>query len=229
MNYFNFLLEFNDFLTIISKLCNVYCFILEIELSDHMSLRSATQLATAASQYSVKHQGLPLGRLPIYALSVSEILRLHLLSSGARVNDLGARWRYQERGGYVSEDDPGLHLRIHEPHILKALTFQNVVQLSMKNKINILTCLMNQLLTYADVRDIVEERRENCRQAKIELKSMEKNEKKRKQKLPKDKLNKAPIEDIKKLDLENNEKSTDYEKDIKKLKNTYFRHQIFLG
>ncbi|KAJ8981349.1 hypothetical protein NQ317_002886 [Molorchus minor] len=153
----------------------------EEELSDNLSLTKATRLATLASSWSNKYQGLPLGRLPLYSVTVSEILRLHLLSSGARINDTGAKWRYAQRGGYTSEDDPGLHLRLHEPHILKALAIHNVVQLSICDKLKILCCLMNQLLTYADVRDIVEEKLEKTKQLKLDLKVVQAAERKREQ------------------------------------------------
>lgn len=69
-------------------------------------------------------------------------------------------FRFSERGGYTSEDDPGIELIIRYPHILKSLAFHSVVQLSICDKIRIITCLMNQLLTYADVRDLIEERLE---------------------------------------------------------------------
>lgn len=72
--------------------------------------------------------------------------------------EIFVRFRYAQRGGYTSEDDPGLHLRLNQPNILKALAIHNVVQLPVSDKIQILSCLMNQLLTYADVRDIIEER-----------------------------------------------------------------------
>ncbi|XP_018577816.1 bromodomain adjacent to zinc finger domain protein 1A isoform X2 [Anoplophora glabripennis] len=153
----------------------------EEELPDNLSLTEATRLATLASSWSNKYQGLPLGRLPLYSVTVSEILRLHLLSSGARINDTGAKWRYAQRGGYTSEDDPGLHLRLHQPHILKALAFHNVVQLPISDKLQILACLTNQLLTYADVRDIVEERLEKIKQLKMDLKVAQAAERKKEQ------------------------------------------------
>lgn len=117
----------------------------------------------------------------MYSVTVSEILRLHLLSSGARVKELGAKWRYAQRGGYTSEDDPGLHLRLHQPQILKALAFHNVVQLSIADKLQILACLINQLLTYADVRDVIEERLEKIKQLKIDLKLAQTAERKKEQ------------------------------------------------
>lgn len=194
-------------------------------------------MATNASTYSIKHQGLPLGRLPMYPLTVSEILRLHLLSSGARINENGARWRYQERGGYTSEDDPGLHLRLHQPHILKALAVHNVVQLPIADKLKIITCLMNQLLTYADIRDVIEERLEQSKQKRTELKSAQVAERKREQEYlaAKIKLTRENKGDPNLMnELENLRKSADKkrienERKIEKLLKTISENQTILG
>ncbi|KAJ8924480.1 hypothetical protein NQ315_007277 [Exocentrus adspersus] len=169
--------ESNQYRTVIENATDIK----EEELSDNLSLTDATRLATLACSWSSKYQGLPLSRLPLYSVTVSEILRLHLLSSGARINETGAKWRYAQRGGYTSEDDPGLHLRLHQAHILKALAFHNVVQLSVGDKLQVLACLINQLLTYADVRDIVEDRLEKIKQLKMDLRSAQAAERKREQ------------------------------------------------
>jgi hypothetical protein len=39
--------------------------------------------------------------------------------------------RYQQRGGYTSLDDPGLLLRIQQPHILRSLSVMNVCDLPL--------------------------------------------------------------------------------------------------
>lgn len=152
-----------------------------LKQEDNLSNRKTGKMATLAMTWSQKHQGTPLSRLPLYSLTTSEVLRLHLLASGAPVNTQGAKWRYQQRGGYTNEDDPGLDLITNRPHILKSLGLHNVVQLAMNDKIQILTCLVNQLLTYADVRDIVEEEMEKSKQAKIEHRTIQINDRKTQQ------------------------------------------------
>lgn len=151
----------------------------EEDLSKNVSIKEGTHLATLASRWPIKYQGLPLSRLPLYSLTVSEVLRLHLLSSGARIKESGAKWRYAQRGGYTNEDDPGLHLRLHQAHILRSLAVHNVVQLPISDKIDIIDCLINQLLSYADVRDVVEEKIEKIRVAKIDLRSARATERRR--------------------------------------------------
>lgn len=39
--------------------------------------------------------------------------------------------RYQQRGGYRNQDDPGLVLKIQHPHVLKALSQNNFCDLSI--------------------------------------------------------------------------------------------------
>lgn len=206
-------------------------------LAEDLTLTNATYLATQASLYSVKYQGLPLGRLPMYSLTVSEILRLHLLSSGARINENGARWRYQQRGGYTSEDDPGLHFRVHEPHIIKSLATHNVVQLPIGHKLKILSCLMNQLLTYADVRDIIDHRLEQSKQLHADLKSTKAAERKRQQEyltariklrqqdMEENKID-AELENIKKI---SEKKRLEYERRIEKLIKAGREYRTLLG
>lgn len=208
------------------------------DVSENLSLTEGTRLATMASSWSNKHQGLPLGRLPLYSVTVSEVLRLHLLASGARINDTGARWRYAQRGGYTSEDDPGLHLRLNQPQILKALATHNVVELSIRNKLQILSCLMNQLLTYADVRDIVEERLEKNKQFRSDLKALQLVEKKRDQEYmaTKLKMQKEMKEDqqglkdaLEKLEREAERKQVENNRKIAKLMKGMYEGQPFLG
>lgn len=165
-NNFN---TFSIYLTSNNNFNNFFSDLNSEDMTETMSLSDATHLATLASSWSVNFQGMSLSRLPLYPLTATEILRLHLLSSGARLNEAATKWRYQQRGGYMSEDDPGLQLRIKYPHILKALAIHNVNQLSIGDKLKILSCLIDQLLTYADVRDMVEEKLDKLRQVRLLL------------------------------------------------------------
>ena len=63
------------------------------------------------------------------SFTVTEILRLHLLSSGAKVTENNAKFRFQQRGGFTSTDDAGLEFLMEEPAIVKALGVSNVYDL----------------------------------------------------------------------------------------------------
>lgn len=74
--------------------------------------------------------GLLLKKLPLDSFTLSEIIRLHLLSSGAKVSDKNVKYRFQERGGYTSLDDPGLEFRKRETALFKNLTTHSIFDLS---------------------------------------------------------------------------------------------------
>ncbi|KAK9869330.1 hypothetical protein WA026_003084 [Henosepilachna vigintioctopunctata] len=153
-------------------------FLRQIDVNN-MTLEGAVKFAILAAKWPKEHQGLSVRNLPLYSLTVSEVLRLHLLSSGAKLQESGERGRFTQRGGYNCTDDPGLYLRFKKPHILRMLAVKNVVQLRIKDKLAILTCLMEQLLTYSDIRDTIEDRIEKNRQVKLELKMSQISERKR--------------------------------------------------
>jgi len=110
------------------------------------------------------------------SLTVSEILRLHLVSSGGRSSEIRTKWRYQQRGGYSSADDPGVQLRQEDAHILNTLTKSTVYELSIGDKMKIVKCLCHQILTYASIRDVLEEKSSRLTQLKQELRALHANE-----------------------------------------------------
>ncbi|KAJ4446340.1 hypothetical protein ANN_13035 [Periplaneta americana] len=130
----------------------------------------AIRLATAAAGWCQLYQGMSLNKVTLDSVTLTEVLRLHLLSSGGRSGEMSSKWRYQQRGGYTSLDDPGLLLRIQEPHILRSLSVMNVCDLPLGDKLKIVTCLINQILTYATVRDVIDERWEKLKQLRGEIK-----------------------------------------------------------
>ena len=73
---------------------------------------------------------MPLKGMMLDQFTLTEILRIHILSSGARAGVKNARFRYQQRGGYTSLDDAGLALRYEDPAVLKALSTDNLFDLS---------------------------------------------------------------------------------------------------
>ncbi|XP_052872369.1 bromodomain adjacent to zinc finger domain protein 1A [Anopheles cruzii] len=116
-----------------------------------------------------KHYSMSLNELPIDSTTISELLRLHFLSSGALVEERVAKHRYCNRGGYNNADDPGLRLVQDFPHIFRALKAYPVYQLPIGDIIQLLCCLIHQLLTYSGVREMVEERLEKARSARIKF------------------------------------------------------------
>lgn len=189
--------------------------------------------------------------------TLSELLRLHLAASGSIVSDKTSKWRFAQRGGYQSTDDPGFHFVQNHSHILKTLTQLSVFQLSTKDIIRVLNCLIDQLLTYSSIREIIEDRSEASNKAKVEFKLMKAAEKRRelkvndKKKALRDELKtqlmtfveltptkkevqmkNAEMEvelKIQKLDVQSQREKEKYLKELKIVSMTFFNHQTYLG
>ncbi|KAF5304910.1 hypothetical protein FQR65_LT00794 [Abscondita terminalis] len=200
---------------------------------EDLTYTEVTQLATKASTWSVTYHGLPLHNLPVTSFNTSEILRLHLLGSGARVNNSGSTWRYQVRGGYLSEDDPAVDFRLRYPHILKALAIYNISELPIGDKLKIIHCLMNQILTYSDVRDFIEDNLDKSRQAKTDLKLLQITERKQDQEYVSAKVKirkeKGVDADIDRLTRDHEKKKNQLLKQMKALMKLSTKYQNLLG
>lgn len=152
--------------------------------------------ATVAATWPQKYLSLNMSELPIDATTLTELLRLHFLTSGAKLTEIGTKYRFQERGGFQNTDDPGVMFCIENPHILKALTQKTVYELPTDDMMAILRVLINQILSYSSVRDLVEERLESSNKAKMALKNLLSSERKRETQLASEK--KEALEEVKK-------------------------------
>ena len=74
--------------------------------------------------------GTPLHELDLEGATLSEVLRLHLLSSGARRLPGQLRSDFQQRGGYTPRDNPALDFCQSESSIVDSLAVSSVFQLS---------------------------------------------------------------------------------------------------
>ncbi|XP_018401590.1 PREDICTED: bromodomain adjacent to zinc finger domain protein 1A isoform X3 [Cyphomyrmex costatus] len=137
---------------------------------DASSMAKAIKLATMASRWCPTYQGCKLSELTLDHVTLSEILRQHLLSSGGRISEAASKWRYSQKGGYTNFDEPALLMRLNEGYLLRLLGHRNVCELELDDKIKIVICLINQLLTFASIRDAIEERYDKLHQARRELK-----------------------------------------------------------
>jgi len=204
-----------------------------------------------------KHFNTKMNHLVIDSTTVSELLRLHFMSSGALLSEKSSKSRFQARGGFRSYDDPGLHFASKYPHIIKFLTQYSVFQLSTRDILRILSCLTDQILTYANLRDVIEDRIEQAVNARLEYRNLRINEGRRERKLAEDKKtlqeeHKAAIaafetedgkkketliknaeseleQKIAKLDAISAKEKAQYFKDLKAQVSIFFNHQTYLG
>ncbi|EFN63819.1 Bromodomain adjacent to zinc finger domain protein 1A [Camponotus floridanus] len=191
------------------------------------SMAKAVKLATIASRWCTTYQGCKLSELTLDHITLSEILRQHLLSSGGRISEAASKWRYSQKGGYTNFDEPALLLRINDGYLLRLLGHRNVCELDLDDKIKIVTCLINQLLTFASIRDAIEERYDKLHQAKKELKlfllAEQKKEKEEKEKMREREKEGKVEEDEPKLkkitrgNYEEEKKKEEYENKLKEL------------
>ncbi|XP_076463791.1 bromodomain adjacent to zinc finger domain protein 1A-like [Babylonia areolata] len=143
------------------------------EEDDQISNNELMRSAILTAQFSQLTFGVPLKDTTLDQYTLTEILRLHLVSSGADANQKNARFRYQQRGGYSGLDDPGLELRKQESGLLKKLQSGNVFDLGPDEKLKLLTTLVQQVMTYAAVRDIIEDSYDKLRVRKYDLKILQ--------------------------------------------------------
>ncbi|XP_019407199.1 PREDICTED: bromodomain adjacent to zinc finger domain protein 1A, partial [Crocodylus porosus] len=129
-------------------------------------------VATLAAAWPQLHQGCNLKNLDLDSCTLSEILRLHILASGADVTSANAKYRYQKRGGFDATDDACMELRLNNPGLLKKLSSTSVYDLSPGEKIKILHALCGKLLTLVSTRDFIEDSVDILRQAKQEFREL---------------------------------------------------------
>lgn len=153
------------------------------------------QNAARVHLWSAQHYSTKINEMVMDSTTISELLRLHLMGSGAIVSDRSSKYRFASRGGYKSHDDPGLILCTKYPHIIKFLSQYSIFQLPTRDILRILGCLTDQILTYSNLRDVLEDRLEKSSSAKLEYRSLKANEGRRERKINEEK--KALHEELK--------------------------------
>lgn len=133
--------------------------------------KNAVKLATEVKNWSMQHLGQSLNKITLQPTVISEVLRIHILSSGGKYSDKMAKWIYQERGNYCPTDDPGLNIRLQHPKVLEALSHHHVTCLTVSDKIMLINCLMNQILTFSSYRVQLQNTVIKVKNARLEFKS----------------------------------------------------------
>ncbi|XP_074548137.1 bromodomain adjacent to zinc finger domain protein 1A [Halichoeres trimaculatus] len=129
-------------------------------------------VASMAAAWPQLYQGCSLKQLDLDSCTLSEILRLHILASGADCFHSNAKFRYQKQGGFTVMDDPCVELRVAEPGLLKRLSNTAVYDLTPGEKLKILQALTGKLLTMASSRDLIEDCVDEQKAARQELREI---------------------------------------------------------
>ncbi|KAM9786453.1 bromodomain adjacent to zinc finger domain protein 1A isoform X2 [Syngnathus typhle] len=133
---------------------------------------AASADVTSAAAWSQLHLGCGLHEVDLDSCTLSEILRLHILASGADCNHGNPKFRYQRQGGFTSTDDPCVELCSARPALMTKLARAAVYDLTAGEKLSILQALTGKLLTLASSRDLIEECVEEQRIARQELREL---------------------------------------------------------
>lgn len=86
--------------------------------------------ASWAAVWPQLSQGCSLKQLDLDSCTLSEILRLHILASGADCYQGNGRFRPQKQSGFTLTDDPCVELRLAEAGLLRRLATTAVYDLS---------------------------------------------------------------------------------------------------
>lgn len=131
------------------------------------AIRKAQRAATTVSLKQQQVLGLRLSKVTVDALSLSEVLRLHLASSGSL--DVG---RKVFSGWYSQEEDPGLWFTTEEPEIMARLSQGSIHDLEIGDKVKLLRVLVDQLLSMESFRGVIEENLMKLKQLKLDLRQI---------------------------------------------------------
>uniref|UniRef100_A0A8B9UTL6 Bromodomain adjacent to zinc finger domain protein 1A n=1 Tax=Anas zonorhyncha TaxID=75864 RepID=A0A8B9UTL6_9AVES len=151
-------------------------------------------------------KGCNLKNLDLDSCTLSEILRLHILASGADVTSANAKYRYQKRGGFDTTDDACMELRLSNPGLLKKLSSTSVYDLLPGEKMKILHALCGKLLTLVSTRDFIEDSVDVLRQAKQEFRELKAEQHRKEREAAAARIRKRKEERLKEQELKMKEK-----------------------
>ncbi|KAG5441866.1 Bromodomain adjacent to zinc finger domain protein 1A [Clonorchis sinensis] len=106
---------------------------------------------------------------PLDRAGLSKALWLHIKSSPARISS----WRGQTRGIMRPLDDPAFILARNSPELLDKLNTVSVYELTVREKLQLLSCLIDQLLLYSYTRDRFEHSFNRLRVLRSQLRSVD--------------------------------------------------------
>ncbi len=156
--------------------------------------------AVGHSQWTYVTQHLPLHEVVIDAYTVTEVLRLHFLSCGGYKYSGNRNWfRHSRRGGFNDTDDPSMSLRLLRSDICSKLALTPIYSLSPQDKLEVLSCLCSQLLTYSVAREFIDESKARAKKARRLIKEIQFSEERRKKDERKAKLKKQQEEEQKQV------------------------------
>lgn len=146
-----------------------------------VQMKSVISSASHYSKWSHRTQSVDIDKLVLDPYTCTEVLRLHLLSSGGYGDSGDRSWfRHSRRGGYSDADDPAVALRLKHPDIISSLSHSSVYSLPVSDKLEVLSTLCSQLLTYSVSREFIDEAFARAKKARRQIREIQATEEKRK-------------------------------------------------
>lgn len=147
----------------------------------NVQMESIISSASSYSKWSRRTQSVDLHELVLDPYTCTEVLRLHLLSSGGYADSGERSWfRHARRGGYADSDDPAVALQLKHPDILGYLAHSSVYSLPVASKLEVLSTLCSQLLTYSVSREFMDEAFARAKKARRQIREIQFTEERRK-------------------------------------------------
>ncbi|CAO4364100.1 unnamed protein product [Caenorhabditis nigoni] len=119
-----------------------------------------------------KIHGKSVRHLPVDWMTLTEVLRLILLTSGYYTGVSTHRHRLYQRGNFRGYEDPAFELRQSRPDIMEKLRTQTVFDLEPSERLEIMKTLIYQLLTYSKFRSHMEKQQIELAELKKEQKRL---------------------------------------------------------
>nr|XP_039249380.1 bromodomain adjacent to zinc finger domain protein 1A-like isoform X1 [Styela clava] len=152
---------------------------LAAKVKEDPSMDNLVAAATVIATWPINYQGCSINDLELDSYTVSEILRLYLLTTAARPPSDSRLWRFQQRGGYCVADDTALRFCLNRPELVEKLSNTSIFNFTPDEKLEILMCLSNQLISYVTPRDFLDELSEKYFAALQDYREDRRSEKKR--------------------------------------------------
>ena len=141
--------------------------------------------------------------------------------------------RHNNRGGFKLQDDPGFQFCLDEPQIIGSLREKSVFELNVSEKLKILVCMVNQMLSFAGVRDEIDTRNENVWETRVELRRCRADENKRikeheteEKRIAKEERKKLLEEKVKEAEAKKQKKNNALEDRLKKEENSVIQKEV---
>ncbi|RWS30097.1 bromodomain adjacent to zinc finger domain protein 1A-like isoform X2 [Leptotrombidium deliense] len=132
-------------------------------------LISALKAAKSTSTLLLQCHSVSLNDLPISPFDITEMVRLHILTSGA-----GERINRNHRGWFSGREDSCLSFKREHPNIIEFLANHTIFELGIADRLKLLHALINQIVTFSRFRDYIEETAEKVSELKRDLRELEK-------------------------------------------------------